>query len=199
MGLGRKVFTAGQILSAADVQGYLQDQAIMVFSGTAARSAAIGTPAPGMHTFRTDGTIVEVYNGGSWVSANSVGGGLIGSQLSGTITTAIINATNVVNTLTASTATAYTFTSSDQSSVLQFTNAGTVTATVGTATALTAGQRIDVVADGAAGVRITAGSGVAFAGAGQAGTVYTIPQFDAATILCVGSNAYRIIGNITSV
>jgi hypothetical protein len=187
MGLGRKVFTAGQILSAADVQGYLQDQAIMVFSGTAARTAAIGTPVPGMTSYLTSGTLVEVYNGGTWVSANSVGG------------TISINATNVVNTLTASTATAYTFAPADQSSVLQFTNAGTVTATVGTATALTSGQRIDVVADGAAGVVISAGLGVSFAGAGTAGTAYAVDQYDAATILCVSSNAYRIIGNVRAV
>jgi hypothetical protein len=187
MGLGRKVFTAGQILSAADVQGYLQDQAIMVFSGTAARTAAIGTPAPGMTSYLTSGTLVEVYNGGTWVSANSVGG------------TLTLNATNVVNTLTASTATAYTFSSGDQSSVLQFTNAGTVTATVGTATALTSGQRIDVLADGAAGVIITAGTGVSFAGAGSTANAFAVTQYDAATILCVGSNAYRIIGNITAV
>ena len=187
MGLGRKVFTAGEILAAADVQGYLMDQSIMVFSGTAARTAAIGTPAPGMASFRTDGTVLEVYSGAAWVSSNSVGG------------TLTLNATNVVNTLTASTATAYTFASGDQSSVLQFTNAGTVTATVGTATALSSGQRIDVVADGAAGVRITAGSGVSFAGAGTTAASYAVTQYDAATILCVGSNSYRIIGNITAI
>jgi hypothetical protein len=62
MGLGRKVFTAGDILAAADVQGYLMDQSIMVFSNAAARTAAIGTPAPGMTSFRTDGTVTEVYN-----------------------------------------------------------------------------------------------------------------------------------------
>ena len=197
MGLGRKVFTAGQILSAADVQGYLQDQAIMVFSGTAARTAAIGTPAPGMHSYRTDGTIVEVYNG-EWVSANSLGGTLSASQVSGTIS-ASVNASNVITTFTSSTATSYVVAQADNGSILQFTNAGTVTATVGTATALSSGQRIDVLADGAAGVIITAGSGVSFAGAGTAATSYAITQYDAATILCVSSNAYRIIGNITAV
>jgi len=30
-GLGRKVFAAGEVLTAANVQGYLQDQAVMVF------------------------------------------------------------------------------------------------------------------------------------------------------------------------
>jgi hypothetical protein len=180
MGLGRKVFTAGQILSAADVQGYLQDQAIMVFSGTAARTAAIGTPVPGMTSFRTDGTILEVYSGSDWVSANSVGG-------------------FIPNPLSIVSGTSYGFAATDNQAVLQFTNAGTVTATVETSTALTTGQRIDVLADGAAGVIITAGSGVSFAGAGSTANAFAVSQYDAATILCVSSNAYRIIGNITAV
>jgi hypothetical protein len=187
MSLGRKVWSAGEVLAAADVNGYLMDQTVMVFANASSRSASIPTPSAGMTTFRQDGTVTEVWSGSAWVSANSVGG------------TILINATNVVNTLAASTATAYTFLSSDQSTVLQFTNAGTVTATVGTATALTSGQRIDVLADGAAGLVLTAGSGVSFAGAGTASTSYAVNQYDAATILCVGSNAYRIIGNITAV
>lgn len=186
MGLGRKVWNAGDVLAAADVNGYLMDQSIMVFAGTAARNAAIGTPVAGMTTFRTDGTVLEVYSGSDWVSANSVGG------------TISVPVANVVNSLTASTATAYTFVAGDQSATYQFTNAGTTTATVATTTALTAGQRIDVVADGAALI-IAAGSGVTFAGGGTAGTAYRVTQYQAASVLCVGSNNYRIIGNITAI
>ena len=186
MGLGRKVWNAGDVLAAADVNGYLMDQSIMVFAGTAARNAAIGTPVVGMHTFRTDSTAVEVYNGSAWVSANSVGG------------TISVPVANVVNSLTASTATAYTFVSGDQSATYQFTAAATTTATVATTTALTAGQRIDVIAYGAALI-ISAGSGVTFAGGGTAATAYRITQYEAASVLCVGSNNYRIIGNITAV
>jgi hypothetical protein len=39
----RKVFTAGEVLAAADVNQFLQDQVIMTFAGTAARGSAIGT------------------------------------------------------------------------------------------------------------------------------------------------------------
>lgn len=187
MGLGRKVWTAGQILAAADVNGYLMDQSVMVFAGTAARDAAIGTPVAGMTSFRTDGTVMEVYTGSAWVSANSVGG------------TVNIPGSAVINNLVASTATAYTFVPGDQNSTYQFTAAGTVTATVGTTTSFSTGQRVDVVADGTAGVIIAAGSGVTLAGAGTAGTAYSMTQYQAASVLCVGSNNYRIIGNITAV
>lgn len=187
MGLGRKVFTAGDILAAADVQGYLMDQSIMVFSNAAARTAAIGTPAPGMTSFRTDGTVTEVYNGSAWVSANSVGG------------TISINASNVTNTLTNSTATAYTFASGDQSTTIRFTSGSAVTATIGTATAFTAGQRVDLLQDGAGTVTVVPGSGVTLAGRGTAGTAYALTQFDGATIFCVEPNTYRIIGNVSVV
>ena len=196
---GYRTWTPLEVITASNVQGYLQNQTVLYFDNSSARSSAIAAPVEGMHSYLDDVARVEVYSDSAWVSANSVGGTVAGSQLVGSITTATISATNVVNPLTASTATSYTFVSGDQSSVLQFTNAGTVTATVGTSTALTSGQRIDVVADGVAGVIITAGSGVSFAGAGTVATSYAVTQYDAATILCVGSNAYRIIGNITAV
>lgn len=199
MGLGRKVWSAGDVLAAADVNGYLMDQSIMVFAGTAQRSAAIATAVVGMHSFRTDGTVVEAYNGSAWVSANSVGGTVAGSQIIGTITSGLITTSNVVNTFTSSTATAYTFASSDNGNTIRFTSASNVNATVGTATGFTAGQRVDVVRDGAGTVTISAGSGVTFGGAGTLGTAYTMSQYDAVSILCVDTNTYRIIGNITAV
>lgn len=65
-GLGRKVFTVGEILTAANVNGYLMDQAVMVFDSAAARSSAIPTPSEGMVTYRKDGKIVEQYNSSAW-------------------------------------------------------------------------------------------------------------------------------------
>lgn len=197
MGAGRKVWAANDVLAAADMNSYLMDQSVMVFADSDARYAAIPEPDTGMITYRTDGTVVEVYNGSSWVGTNTVGGTLAGSKLTGIITTATINNANVTNTLTASTATAYTIASTDQGDILRFTAAGTVTATVSTATSFTAGQRVDIVADGAAGVKIAAGAGVTFGGAGTSGTAYTFGQYDAVSVLCVDTNNYRIIGNVS--
>lgn len=61
-GLGRKVFNAGEVLSAANVQGYLQDQVVQVYSGTAARSSALGTAvSEGMMSYLTDSNELSVY------------------------------------------------------------------------------------------------------------------------------------------
>jgi len=198
MGLGRKVWSALDVLAAADVNGYLMDQTIMVFNSAASRTASIGTPVAGMASFRTDSNVTEMYNGSTWVSANSLGGSLPGSLVTGTVA-GVINTANVVNAYTSSTATSYTYQASDHGNTIRFTSASNVLTTIGTATALVAGQRIDVLRDGAGTVTIAAGSGVTFAGAGTAGTAYTVPQYDAASILCVGTNDYRIIGNITAV
>jgi hypothetical protein len=68
MGSGYRVFTAGEVLTASNVQNYLQDQAVMVFGGTAARSSAIGTAnfEEGMLTYLTDVDKLQVYTGATF-------------------------------------------------------------------------------------------------------------------------------------
>jgi hypothetical protein len=63
-GLGRKVFTAGEVLTAANVQDYLQDQVVQVYAGTAARGSAIGTATTeGMVTYLADTNEIQVATG----------------------------------------------------------------------------------------------------------------------------------------
>jgi hypothetical protein len=65
-GAGKKTFTAGEVLTASDVNTYLMEQSVMVFGGTAARSSAIPTPSEGMTTYRTDSQQIESYDGAEW-------------------------------------------------------------------------------------------------------------------------------------
>jgi hypothetical protein len=62
-GLGRKVFVAGEILQAAELQGYAVDQSVMVFDDATARTAAIPSPTEGMVTYLKDEDAVTVYDG----------------------------------------------------------------------------------------------------------------------------------------
>jgi hypothetical protein len=64
----RKVFTAGEVLAAADVNEFLMDQTIMSFAGTAARGSAIGTATEGMYAHLNDTDTLTYYNGSAWVN-----------------------------------------------------------------------------------------------------------------------------------
>ena len=104
-------------------------------------------------------------------------------------------------TLTSSTALAGTVATSDRYKTLVFTAASAVTITIGTATAFQAGERVDILQDGAGTVTITRdGTATTLSGRGTAGTAYKIGQrYDAVSVVCVGTNSYRIIGNATAV
>jgi hypothetical protein len=60
-GLGFKTFADGDVLLASEVQGYIQDQMIMVFANATARDAAITSPAEGMFAFLKDTDTLTVY------------------------------------------------------------------------------------------------------------------------------------------
>ena len=65
----RKVFVAGEILTAADVNTNLMDQAVMVFADSTARTAAIPTPVEGMVTYLEDvggAQGLEVFDGAAF-------------------------------------------------------------------------------------------------------------------------------------
>ena len=80
-GLGRKVFTAGEVLEASEVNGYLMDQTVMVFAGTAERTAAIGTPSEGMVTYLQDTNALEVFTGSVFEAIGGGAGGFENSLL----------------------------------------------------------------------------------------------------------------------
>jgi hypothetical protein len=104
-------------------------------------------------------------------------------------------------TLTVSTATTYTVATADRYKILEFDNASAVTVTIGTTTAFQAGERVDILQDGAGTVTIQRdGTATTLAGRGTAGTAYRIGQrYDAVSVICVAANSYRIIGNATAV
>lgn len=66
-GLGRKVWDVLDVLGAADVNGYLMDQSVMVFADASARTTAVPTPTAGMVVYRIDGNVIEFFDGTDWV------------------------------------------------------------------------------------------------------------------------------------
>jgi hypothetical protein len=66
-GAGWRQFTVGQLLTSAQVQTFLQDQAVQVFASAAARTSALGTAvSAGMVSYRADDRALELYAGSAW-------------------------------------------------------------------------------------------------------------------------------------
>ena len=102
-GLGFKTFTSGEVLTAADTNGYLM-QGILVFANASARSAAITSPQEGQYSSLKDTNSTEYYDGSAWVagvegdiSGVTAGVGISGGGTSGTVTVTNSMATTITS------------------------------------------------------------------------------------------------------
>ena len=91
-GLGFKTFVSGEVLTAADTNGYLM-QGVLVFANASSRTAAITVPTEGMFSYLKDTNSTEYYDGSAWVSgvegdisAVTAGTGITGGGTSGAVT-----------------------------------------------------------------------------------------------------------------
>ena len=75
-GLGFKTFTTGEVLTAADTNGYLM-QGVLVFADAAARTAAITSPQEGQMSYLKSDDAVYKYNGSAWVNIDTSGASAI--------------------------------------------------------------------------------------------------------------------------
>jgi hypothetical protein len=64
-----RIFAAGEVLTAANVNDYLAEQAIATFAGTAARASAIASPSEGQFAYLADTDQLSYYTGSAWVNA----------------------------------------------------------------------------------------------------------------------------------
>ena len=91
-GLGYKEFSTGDVLTAADANGYLASQVVMVFASAAARTSAIASPQEGMISYLKDTNSTEYYSGSAWaaVGATSASGlTLVKSQTIGSAVSSV--------------------------------------------------------------------------------------------------------------
>ena len=71
-GLGFKDFTTGEVLTAADVDGYLM-QGVWVFADAAARDAAVTSPEEGNFAYLKDTDVTTYYTGSAWANLDTTG------------------------------------------------------------------------------------------------------------------------------
>lgn len=81
-GEGYKLFVDDEVLYANDVNGYLMDQAVMVFDNATDRNGQIISLSEGMISYTKNDDLVRYYNGTSWlpiaISSVTAGSGLSG-------------------------------------------------------------------------------------------------------------------------
>ena len=107
-----KVFTNGSTLQASEVNDNLMQQAVAVFSNSAARTAAITSPVEGQMTYLEDTNQYASWTGSAWVSPYGM------TLLS---TTNVSSATSVT--------VSNVFSSSFQNYVIKWTGTGAATST----------------------------------------------------------------------
>lgn len=113
-GQGIRTWTPGEVITANNIQQYLQDQTVQVYANSAARSSAVtGLVAEGMVSVLKDTDVVEYYNGSGWISlqpslfvagtANQIfaSNGTAGAQWVNTLTGITLTSPSETTTITA--------------------------------------------------------------------------------------------------
>lgn len=78
--LGFKTFATGDVLTAADTNGYLM-QGIWVFANATARDAAVTSPQEGNACYLKDTDNIMVYSGSAWVTKSAGTASFVGCGL----------------------------------------------------------------------------------------------------------------------
>jgi hypothetical protein len=85
--LGFKTFATGDVLTAADTNGYLM-QGVWTFANAAARDAAVTSPQEGNFCYLKDTNVTQYYSGSAWTSVGG-GGGKVLQVVQGTTATGV--------------------------------------------------------------------------------------------------------------
>lgn len=175
-GSGRRVFTAGEVLTASNVMNYLMDQTVMVFASSTARTTTLGTAvSEGMTSYLLDSNVLQTYDGAAWQTV-----GAVTSVSAGIIATTVNDKSGN-----------YTLVSGDKNTYIRSTS-GAITITVP-----------DVLANGESVNFIQAGAGqITFAGSGVTinsvdAKLKTNKQYSGATITKLGG-AYYLVGDLAA-
>jgi len=198
-GLGFKNFQTGEVLTSADVNGYLM-QGILVFASEAARNSAITSPQEGQFAYTKDNNSLWYYTGSAWAASGATGdiegittgtdSGLSGGVTSGT---AVLR---LKLEFDAETGTTYTLVAGNLNQLVTLNNASPITLTV-PPSVFSAGDVINIAQIGAGQVTLAQGAGVTITSTGATSSAPKLrAQQSAASIICTASNTFLVVGDI---
>jgi len=221
-GLGFKTFTTGEVLTAADTNGYLM-QGVLVFASSAARASAITSPQEGQYSYLKDTNATEYYDGAAWTAAATgdvtgvtAGTGILVASPTGpvptvsidtavtadlttaqTLTTKTLTAPKINLAFNAQTGTTYTLVAADSGKLVTSSNASAIVITI-PPSIFAAGEQINVQSIGVGLSSFVAGSGVTITstGATSAAPILRV-RYSACTIICTASNVFTVIGDLS--
>jgi hypothetical protein len=200
-GAGYKLFQTGDVLTAAQVNTYLNEQTVMVFASAAARTSALTSVlAEGMVSYLQDTNAVEVYDGSAWVSIGASGditGVTTGtdSGLSGGVTSGTANLKLKLE-FDAETGTTYTLVAGNLNQLVTLNNSSAITVTV-PPSVFSAGDQIHCQQIGTGQVSFAQGAGVTITSTGATASAPKLrARYSACTIICTASNTFTIVGDL---
>ena len=163
-----KVFSNGSVLNASDLNDYLMNQSVMVFSSSATRASALTSPVEGMLTWLQDVHRYQYYNGTAWADLTDEPSGWSDKSAN------------------------YAIVAADLGTTIRSTGSA-ITVTVNNVLTQQ-GDRIDFIQAGAGQITFAAGSGVTLSSADT--KVKTAKQFAAVSVVFGGSGVYYLVGNL---
>ena len=162
-----KIFANGFPLNASEINVNLMNQAISTFANSADRDSAITAPEEGQVVYIENLASFKWWTGADWDD--------------------LIPPVSTVSAKTAN----YSTVAGDAGNTINSTGSA-ITITINNN--LTAGQRIDFVQTGAGQITFAAGSGVTLNS--KDSKVKTKQQYSAATVLCLASGSYLLVGDL---
>ena len=161
-----KVFVNGFPLNSSELNQFLMQQSIATFVDSTARSAAIEAPQEGQVTYLTGSNVFQYWTGSDWLDLVSAGS-------------------------VADKSANYTIVATDAGNTIRSTGSA-ITVTINNV--LSVGQRIDFSQFGTGQITFAAGSGVTINSKG--GKLKTAAQYSGATVQCVASGVYWLVGDL---
>lgn len=161
-----KVFSNGNALNASELNTYLMNQSVMVFSNASARDAALAVPLAGQIAYLEDTDRYYWYDSTQWIK--------------------------LVASLMVDKASSYSLIAADEGKTIRSTGSA-ITITVDDVLTQP-GDRIDFIQAGTGQITFASGSGVTLNSKG--GKTKTSGQYSGATIMYSGSGVYYLIGDL---